>query len=76
MKHISEILPKVMQNAELAYEINRLTSRHIAKLLNRIQERHYIEPDVIAGIKAQFRMLEADIINHIGESNEKSDIQD
>ena len=70
MKHISEILPKVMSEVEIKNEIHRLTNRHIAKLLTRLQERYSIESDIIAGIKAQFRMFENDVINHIGEINE------
>lgn len=67
MKHISEILPDVMDNIEVAVEVNRLTSRHIAKLFNYLQSKNIEFSEFEqAAIKTQFRQLQDDVINYIG----------
>jgi ubiquinone biosynthesis protein COQ9 len=77
MKHISEILPKVMADIDFATEVNRLTSRHIAKLLSRLEERYSIEQEIVNAIKVQFRMLADDIINNAGDKkDEQPNFQD
>lgn len=58
---------------EFNQEINRLTNRHIAKLLDRLAERQSIPTDVEQTIKAQFRMLQEDIIKNTAEIQEHDD---
>lgn len=64
MKHISEILPNVINQANVSGEINRLTNRHIAKLFQHLEDRSITFSEFErSAIKTQFRMLQDDIIN-------------
>jgi hypothetical protein len=68
MKHISEILPKVLSQVSQAQEVNDATSRHIAKLFSWLEEKN--EPLNLfqqGAVKKQFRFLQDDIINLISE---------
>jgi hypothetical protein len=66
MKHISEILPKVVKRAEVAHEINNLTSRHIAKILSWLNEKNIPLNEIQeSAVKKQFRFLQDDIITLI-----------
>ena len=74
VKHISEILPSVLNNAEKANEINRLTSRHIAKLFTHLESKNiFFSEFEQSAIKTQFRQLQDDIINIIGDVHDKKD---
>ena len=55
---------------DMSNEIDRLTSRHIAKLLVRLGTT--IPPVVEQEIKRQFRFLSSDIKSVIGEHNDNT----
>jgi hypothetical protein len=60
-------MPKVIGGIEQAVEINRLTSRHIAKLFKHLESKNIIFSDFEqSAIKTQFRQLQDDIINFVG----------
>lgn len=48
-------------------EINRLTNRHIGKLLTKLDERYNLEDDIKEAIKAHFRGFSDDIKNNVGK---------
>ena len=66
-KHISDILDDMnSKDLRAVNEINRFTSRHIAKLLSHFDSKNINLTDFEKeAIKAQFRMLQDDIINYV-----------
>lgn len=54
---INEALNQSTEN-----EINRIASRHIGRLLSRLQESYDLNDDMCEAIKAQFRMMQGDVI--------------
>lgn len=68
MKHISEILPKVLSQVSQAQQVNDATSRHIGKLMTWLEEKNMPLNSFQEGaVKKQFRFLQDDIINLISE---------
>lgn len=49
--------------------ITKLCTKHIAKILNRLEERYKLPYDVSQCIKAQFRLLQADLLEKLEEKN-------
>ena len=68
MKHISEILPKILNQSQQAQQINDVTSRHIGKLMSWLEEKNTpLNSFQESAVKKQFRFLQDDIINLISE---------
>ena len=62
------LVPGMDNRSDMRNEVERITSRHIAKLLTRLGST--IPPVVEQEIKRQFRFFSNDIISVIGENND------
>lgn len=50
-------------NQSIENEVNRIASRHIGRLLARLQDSYEINDDMCEAIKAQIRMMQGDVID-------------
>lgn len=65
MQKLGDITNRVVNealNQSIENEVNRIASRHIGRLLARLQENYTLNNDMCEAIKAQFRMMQGDVI--------------